>query len=64
MVRNFLLRHEALLGGNQRVALPVRNLARWKPADRVRIAEWTVQIKANDGAPVVWRPSGEGLLKL
>ncbi len=48
---DFLLRHEALLAKNQRMALQVKNLARLKPAERALILEKAAALKANDGAP-------------
>lgn len=48
---DFLLRHEALLAKNQRMALQVKNLARLKPADRTDIQARTREIKGNGGAP-------------
>jgi len=48
---DFLLRHEALLARNQRMALQVKNLARFKPADRASIQRQANEIKANGGAP-------------
>ena len=57
---DFLLRHEALLAKNQRMALQVKNLARLKPADRTAIQARAREIKGHGGAPT---PAG-GLLVL
>jgi deoxyribodipyrimidine photolyase-related protein len=48
---DFLLRHEALLAKNQRMALQVKNLARIKPAARTAIQARAQEIKDHGGAP-------------
>ena len=48
---DFLLRHEARLAKNQRMALQVKNLARLKPAVRELIQNRAAEIRANGGAP-------------
>jgi deoxyribodipyrimidine photolyase-related protein len=48
---DFLLRHEARLARNQRMALQVKNLARLKPAARAAIQQRAGEIKANGGSP-------------
>jgi deoxyribodipyrimidine photolyase-related protein len=48
---DFLLRHEARLARNQRMALQVKNLARLTPAERASIQERAREIKANGGVP-------------
>jgi len=57
---DFLLRHEALLAKNQRMALQVKNLARLKPADRTAIQTRAMAIKGNGGTPA----AAGGLLAL
>jgi deoxyribodipyrimidine photolyase-related protein len=57
---DFLLRHEAMLAKNQRMALQVKNIARLKPAERAAIRARADAIKANGGAP----PAPGGLLAL
>jgi deoxyribodipyrimidine photolyase-related protein len=57
---DFLLRHEALLAKNQRMALQVKNLVRLTPADRAQIGGQAAAIRENDGAP----PVEAGRLKL
>lgn len=48
---DFLIRHEKLLGANQRMALQVKNVARLKPAEIAAIRERADLIRGNDGAP-------------
>ncbi len=48
---DFLLRHEALLAANQRMALQVRNLARLDAAERDAIRARAAAIRATGGAP-------------
>ncbi|MEN9675179.1 MAG: hypothetical protein RIS76_1075 [Verrucomicrobiota bacterium] len=48
---DFLLRHEALLARNPRMALQVRNLGRLKTADRAAIRSRASEIRAHGGAP-------------
>ncbi len=55
---DFLLRHEALLAANQRMALQVKNLARLKPGEIAAIRSRAAAIRANGGEP----GAGDGLL--
>jgi deoxyribodipyrimidine photolyase-related protein len=48
---DFLMRHEATLAGNQRMALQVRNLARIAADDRAAIRARAAAIRSNGGAP-------------
>ncbi len=48
---DFLARHEALLAGNQRMALQVRNLTRLSAAERSAIRARAEAVRANGGAP-------------
>ena len=48
---DYLMRHEASLRGNQRMALQVKNVARLKPEDRTAIQARAAGIRANGGAP-------------
>jgi len=48
---DFLMRHETLLAGNQRMALQVRNLGRVSDADRAAIRARAAEIRSNGGAP-------------
>jgi len=48
---DFLLRHEALLARNQRMALQVKNLVRLTPTDRAAIRARAGEIQANGGTP-------------
>jgi len=48
---DFLLRHEARLATNPRMALQVKNLARLKPAMRTLIRQQAGEIKTNGGEP-------------
>jgi deoxyribodipyrimidine photolyase-related protein len=48
---DFLLRHEALLARNQRMALQVKNLSRLGPDERAAIRRAADAIRANGGAP-------------
>lgn len=50
---DFLLRHEALLIRNPRMALQVRNLGRVTAADRAAIRSRASEIRANGGAPLI-----------
>ena len=50
---DFLLRHEALLAKNPRMALQVRNLGRLKAADRAAIRSRASGIRAHGGAPLI-----------
>ncbi|MBL9172505.1 MAG: cryptochrome/photolyase family protein [Verrucomicrobiales bacterium] len=54
---DFLLRHEARLRTNPRMALPLKNLSRLSLADRSAIRARAVEIGANGGVP-----RGKGLL--
>ncbi len=47
----FLMRHEELLAGNQRMALQVRNLGRLSADDRAAITARAAEIRSNGGAP-------------
>lgn len=49
---DFLLRHETLLGKNQRMALQLKNIARLKPLERAAIQAKAGEIRGNGGAPV------------
>jgi deoxyribodipyrimidine photolyase-related protein len=48
---DFLLRHEARLAANQRMALQVKNLVRLKPAERTAIRTQAAEIRARGGEP-------------
>ena len=48
---DFLLRHEALLRGNQRMALQVKNLARLSPAQREAVRQRAEVIRSGGGEP-------------
>jgi deoxyribodipyrimidine photolyase-related protein len=48
---DFMLRHEALLAKNQRMALQVKNLARLTPKARTAIQAQAREIKGNRGMP-------------
>ena len=48
---DYLMRHEATLRSNQRMALQVKNVARLKDEDRVAIQARAAAIRANGGAP-------------
>ena len=56
---DFLLRHQTLLGKNQRMALQVKNLARLDGSARRAIQEQARAIKANGGSPVRGGAPGE-----
>ena len=57
---DFLLRHEKLLRGNQRMALQVKNVARLAEPERVAIRERAHAIRSGGGEP----PADEGTLPL
>jgi deoxyribodipyrimidine photolyase-related protein len=57
---DFLIRHEALLATNQRMALQVKNIARLKPTERTAIQARAQEIRGNGGAPA----AAGGLLAL
>lgn len=57
---DFLLRHETLLRGNQRMALQVKNVARLSAADRSAIRARAHAIRAGGGEP----PAEDGALAL
>ena len=48
---DFLLRHDALLRGNQRMALQVKNLARLSPAQREAVRQRAEVIRSGGGEP-------------
>ncbi|MFM9032126.1 MAG: cryptochrome/photolyase family protein [Opitutaceae bacterium] len=57
---DFLLRHETLLRGNQRMALQVKNVARLSAAERTAIRARAAAIRVGGGEP----PAEEGMLPL
>ena len=57
---DFLLRHETLLRGNQRMALQVKNVVRLSAAERAAIRARAAAIRAGGGEP----PAEEGMLPL
>ncbi|MFM8336015.1 MAG: hypothetical protein ACKODK_10655, partial [Opitutaceae bacterium] len=57
---DFLLRHETLLRGNQRMALQVKNVARLSASERAAIRTRADAIRAGGGEP----PAEEGTLPL
>ena len=57
---DFLIRHEALLAKNQRMALQIKNIARLKPPERTAIQARAQEIRGNGGAPA----AAGGLLAL
>lgn len=57
---DFLLRHETLLRGNQRMALQVKNVARLSAAERAAIRARALAIRAGGGEP----PAEDGALPL
>jgi deoxyribodipyrimidine photolyase-related protein len=57
---DFLLRHETLLRGNQRMALQVKNVARLSAAERAAIRARALAIRAGGGEP----PAEDGAVPL
>lgn len=49
---DFLIRNEARLGGNARMAMPYRNLARFSEAERAAISSWADTVRERMGAGV------------